>query len=579
MGVGRYVFVVVILVALVVMGILSLAQSNKVEKDLAVIQAAQDDLRKDVQRLAAGAAARPGDVTDTSPARGDWLVRRLGAEPGTLNPITENDATVSLVYRHLSEGLARRDYANPDAFVPVLAKSWEIAEDKMSVTFHLREGVKWHDGKPVTTEDYRFTYDTMMNPGVDCAPTRNYWKDCDRLEIVDDSTIRFHWKKKYFLMFDVASGFGPIPKHIYDFDPSKPEDFNESKHNREAWGTGPYKFSHWTTNKEIVLIRNDDYWGDQPYFDQLRFKVVPRSEVALQLFKQGELDWMGLEPLQWVNETPKPKFKEKFNTALFYTPYYNYVGWNMRREPFKDRRVRLAMTHLIPREKILKHILYGMGVIVTGNFYFKSPAYNKDIKPWPYDPERAQQLLAEAGWKDTDGDGILDKDGRPFKFEFLAISDSDYIDKLSRVLKEEFEFAGIVMTINSLEWAVFLERLREQKFDATSLGWSLGWMGDPYQLWHSSQDVEGGSNHCGFHNEEVDRIIEQAREEFDEEKRRAMYRRFHEILHEEQPYTFMFTTQARLAYDNRIRGLKTYPIRPGYNIRELWVPLALQKYF
>jgi len=582
MGTGRYAILLLLLLGLLVVGILAVAQSDRTERLLRTIRTDQGDLRKAVARLgrgAAGGATRPADAGDTAPVRGDWLVRRLGAEPGSLNPLTDNDATVSTIYRHLGESLTRRDYANPDEFLPELATDWEISADKLSFTFHLRKGVKWHDGRPVTVADYRFAYDTMMNPGVDCAPSRNYWKDCDRLEIVDENTIRFHWKRKYFLAFEVASSFGPLPKHIYDFDPAKPEEFNQSKHNREAWGTGPYKFLHWVTNKEIVLVRNDAYWGEKPHFDRLVFKVVQRSEVALQLFKQGEVDWMGLTSTQWVNETAKPRFRQRFKRRLYYTPYYNYIGWNMRRPPFSDRRVRLAMTHLVPREKILKHILHGMGVVVTGNFYFQGPDYDTTIKPWPCDPKRARELLTEAGWTDTDGDGILDKDGRKFEFEFLAISDSDYIDKLSRVLKEEFEKAGIVMTVNSLEWAVFLERLREHKFDATGLGWSLGWTGDPYQLWHSSQDVVGGSNHCGFRNAEADRIIERAREEFDDAKRRTMYHRFHQILHEEQPYTFMFCTQARLVYDNRIQGLKTYPIRPGYNVRELWVPLSLQKYW
>jgi peptide/nickel transport system substrate-binding protein len=203
------------------------------------------------------------------------------------------------------------------------------------------------------------------------------------------------------------------------------------------------------------------------------------------------------------------------------------------------------------------------------------------LKPYEYDPEKAKKLLDEAGWKDTDNDGILDKNHKKFEFKLLFATGNIDGERMLNVVKESMQKIGVDMNIELMEWAVFIKFIEEGKFDATSLGWSLGWEQDPYQLWHSSQipeKVKGGSNHCNFVNKEADEIIEKAREEFDTQKRNTMYKRLQAIMHEEQPYTFLFTRKSLIAYDKRIHNLKTYPIRPGYNVLEWFVPLQVQKY-
>jgi len=194
---------------------------------------------------------------------------------------------------------------------------------------------------------------------------------------------------------------------------------------------------------------------------------------------------------------------------------------------------------------------------VTGTFYIFSKAYNKDLKPWPYDPARGRELLAEAGWKDTDGDGILDKNGKKFKFTFTIPSNRKFSERLATILKEDLSKNGIEMEINKYEWAVFVEKLHKRDFDAVTLSWSLGYSGDPYQIWHSSQ-TENGSNFCYFKNAEADDIITRARMEFDEDKRNAMYKRFHEILYIEQPYTFLFCTPALSIVSKKFDNVKVH---------------------
>ncbi|NIA22278.1 MAG: peptide-binding protein, partial [Anaerolineaceae bacterium] len=249
---------------------------------------------------------------------------------------------------------------------------------------------------------------------------------------------------------------------------------------------------------------------------------------------------------------------------------------------FKDRRVRLAMTHLVPRRRMAERLLNNMSEVVTGPFWPGTDKvtvplqYDRSIKPWRFDPEKALALLAEAGWRDTDGDGILDKDGLSFVFQLLIVAGSDTGLDIAGVVKEEMGRVGIRMEIMQLEWTVFVEKLDTRKYQAILLGWSGSIEGDPYQIWHSSSIKNRGSNHMGFNNAEADRLIEAARVEFDVKKRNALYHQFHRLLHEEQPYTFLFHTPSRAAVHKRFRGVKVHLL--GLDDLEWWTPPGRRLY-
>jgi len=237
----------------------------------------------------------------------------------------------------------------------------------------------------------------------------------------------------------------------------------------------------------------------------------------------------------------------------------------MRRPLFSDKLVRRAMTMLVDRDTILNTILFGLGKVVTGPAYIYSPYYDSDIKPWPYNPNAAKQLLDQAGWSDHDGDGIRDKNGMPFKFEFLISSGSVFADQLGTILQRELAKAEIKMEVRKLEWATFLKMVDDRNFDAVTLGWSLGVETDPYQLWHSSQ-IEKGSNFVGFSNPEADAIIVKNRRTFDVNERIRLMKRFHAILHDEQPYTFLFCSPSLVAINKRFENVKVHKL--GLDIRE-----------
>lgn len=520
--------------------------------------------------LLPGMLPLPAFAADGPPQDGDWLLNHLSAEPATLNPITATDAYASNINDYIYESLLKRDEKTLE-LVPVLAESWEISDDHLIYLFRLKKNVKWQDGHPFTAKDILFSFERIRDPKVDSAHLRNYYQDIEKLEIIDDYTVRYHYRIPYFRALEFCGGIPIVPAHLF-----KPEDdFNQHPIGRQPVGTGPYKLLHWDTGKEIVLVRNEDYWSDKPNLNRIVFKIITDNTVALQVLKQGGLDLMGLRPIQWVKQTQSKRFEENFQKLKYYLPSYSYIGWNMRRPLFSDRKVRTAMTMLLDRETILQKVLFGLGTVVTGTFYINSPDYDQSIKPYPYDPAAALELLKAAGWEDHDGDHILDKDGAPFAFEFLISAGSKFGEQLATIFQENLKQVGIRMEIRKMEWAVFIQRIEERNFDACTMGWSLSWESDPFQLWHSSQ-AEKGSNFVGFKNEEADRIIEEARREFNPLRRKQLYHRFHKILHEEQPYTFLFTTEALVAVSRRFQNVHVYPM--GLAPREWWTPKDLQKY-
>ena len=506
----------------------------------------------------------------SEPVDGDWLIYHLSAEPATLNPITATDAYEGTVNNgKIYETLVQRNNETLE-LEPLLAESWEISEDKLKYTFKIREGVKWHDGTPFTSQDVVFSYKTIMNPKVDTPQLRSYFQEIRNVKAIDDLTVEFTYARPYFLALEFCGGMPIVPKHIFDEG-----DFNTNPAGRAPIGTGPYKFVRWTTGRDIVVEKNPDYWGEKPNLNKIIFKIITDQTVAFQVLKRKDLDVSALTPIQWERQTGSPAFEESFDKLSYFAPNYSYIGWNSKRPFFADKQVRTAMTHLVNRELILDKILYNLGAIITNPFYINSPQYDKSIKPLDYNPEKAEELLQEAGWVDHDGDGIRDKDGVKFEFEFLIPGGSETGEKIATILKEELDNMGIQMDIRKTEWAVFTTRLAERNFDAVTLAWSMGAESDPYQIWSSSQ-AESGSNFIGFKNEEADKLLEKARTEFDREKRNELYTKFSEIVHEEQPYTFLFCRKSTVAVNKRFENVVVYPL--GIDPVKWHVPLPLQVY-
>ena len=510
---------------------------------------------------------------DAEPAEGGWLIQRLPAEMPHLNPLTSSDAYATEVMEWVFDGLLDRDPETLE-MEPRVAERWEISEDHLTYTFYLRKGVTFSDGEPLTAHDVKFTYDKMMDPKTDSPHLRNYYKDVTSCEVVDDYTVRYTCSKPYYRHIVMLGMLEILPEHVYGQG-----DFNNHPNNRKPIGSGMYTLEEWETGIQLVLERNPGYWGKEllgaPHFDRIVYQFIVDSNAAFVKLSRGDLDVMALRAEDWVRRANTPKFNQQFNKFSYYRPAYSYLGWNRRNPLFADKNVRRAMTMLLDRERILDEVYYGLAKIMTGSFMPGTAIHNENIAPWPFDPDRAKQLLTEAGWTDTDSDGLLDKDGRKFAFEVLTTNQNPSAEKILTLYKEELARVGIQLGIRQMEWASMVERVDARNFDCIIMGWQMPPDPDPYQVWHSSQ-TEAGSNYVGFNNAEADQIIEEARVSFEAEKREKLYRRFHEILHEVQPYTFLFTPKALVAVDKRVHGIQVYPYGP--EPQEWFVPAGMQRY-
>ena len=510
----------------------------------------------------------PGD-------EGDWLVWRLDAEPATLNTIHTSSGTYSryVVSGNIFESLLEYD---PDEFKlrPWLAESYEVSDDGLEIGFVIRDDVHFSDGRAITADDVIFTYETIVNPGVDAASLANYYQDVDKVIKISDREVKFIMKRVYFRSLEFTGGMEIYPKHIYDFN--DPEEFN--KRITEPVGSGPYIFEKWDVGREIVLRRNENYWGRKPKLKKIVYRFITNFTAAVQALRSGNVDYMRPLPDQYAELSEDKEFTKEIECLSYWHPGVGYfwMGWNQDRPYFKDVRVRLAMTHIVDRELICKSLLkVPEARVPTGNFYIFGPQYDTSIEPWPYDPEQAKELLDEAGWVDTDGDGIRDKDGVAFKFHYM-IGNIPLHEQIGKLLKDEASKVGIEVSLDPYEWSVFIQRLQDREFDAVNLAWHGGLAQDPYQIWHSSQIGKRGSNYVGFDNPEADAIIEEARGTLDDDKRNKMYHRFHRILHEEQPYTFIYTRPEQRFLDKRFENVIVHKL--GLDHHEWYVPEEKQRY-
>jgi peptide/nickel transport system substrate-binding protein len=508
---------------------------------------------------------------------GDTLILSLDAEPAHLNSVLDTgDANTRYIDSFIFDTLLTVDRDTLDV-KPRVATSWEISDDHKTYTFHLNEDAVFSDGIPLTARDIKFSWEMIMNPANDTAALRNYMQDIASIDVLDDHTIRFNMGRVYFRhIISLGTELQILPEHIY-----AGRDLNTHPNNRAPIGSGPYIFEKWDTGQQIILTRNENYWGTPQPIEKRIWKIIVDDNAAFQALERGDTDMYPVKPDDWLRKASRPEFEARFTKVTPDSPIpgflsrLNYIGWNMRKEPFKDKRVRQALCMLFDRELIIETVWGGLGTIVTGDIYHKAPEYNQSVKPWPFDPERAARLLDEAGWIDSDKDGIRDKNGVKFSFELSYAANVQEYDRLGTVYQEELKRAGIEMKLNPLEWASFQERVQRRTFDACMLAWLLDVGPDPYQLWHSSQ-AEKGSNYPGLKNAEEDKILEDARQEFDQAKRIKLYHRHHEILHEEQPYLFLFARPGLLAVDKRFRGIIVH--KGGLDPLEWWVPAALQKY-
>lgn len=547
------------------------------------------------------------------PRYGDWMVRHALSDPENFNPYTSSDQGATQVHTYVFESLLEPEYDPPYAQRGFIAVDYPaVSDDKLTYTFRLRETVHFSDGVQLTADDVLFSMKVIQTPTVRAPHLRNYYSSIQDVRKLGEYEISFECRQPYILNDLFLGGFDILPRHFYDpdglLDPVPigslidgsweagehadrvrqfGERFNQD-FNRRMLGSGAYYVADWeddvVTGQRVVLTRNENYWGRDVegippagHVDRVVFKIINNLDAAFIELTNGNLDIHGMKPLEFKEKSWSPGFVDRFMKGIQYAGGYVYIGWNNDHPIFRDRRVRQAMTHLTDRESMVRNLLFGLAETVESPIHKFRPEYNHDLQPYVYDPDRALALLNEAGWSDTDNDGVLDReiDGErtPFRFEFLVNSGNQLRKDIALTLQSALEDLGIDCQVRELDWSIFLERVKNKDFAAVTLGWSGGtglrFPPDSYQIWHSSQIEGNGSNFVSFRNAESDEILEVYRTEFDMDRRIELYRRFQEILHEEQPYTFLWKSRVASAYSRRFQGVNWYPA--GAVNQEWWV--------
>ena len=555
-----------------------------------------------------------GDVGD--PVKGDWAVIHELSDPEGLNPMVTNDASSSALFNRVYEKLLEQDFESTDLY-PVIAEARPtVSEDHLTYTFTLRKNVKFSDGKPLTAKDVVFSYKVVKNPLItDGAALRNYYESVANVETKDDHTVVVTMTKPYFLAEYFLGGLWIMPKHVLDpknltdgYSFAETGDMAKSQSNASlkafaAWyntpevkrdvklniGSGPYMFDEWKTGESISLKRSSSWWNagsdkwNPAYPEKLFYKVINDRSAAVVALKNGEIDFM-----EYV---PAAKFVEELDTvatpfirkATYKTQIYSYLGFNMNHPILSDKAIRKAMAHCIDRDALIKQVMRSLATAVNSPIYDDRPEYDASIKGVPYNLSEAKKILAAAGWKDSNGDGVLDKvlNGKPtpLALSILVNAGNETREAIAVSFSDELRKVGIKLEVRKLEWSVFLENMRSRKFEVSIGAWVNDPIpSDPYQIWHSSQIGNKGSNYVGFNNPRADQLLEMNRVEFDEQKRIAYMREFQQIVAEEQPYVFLWTPLYPAAYNTRLQNVRFSYVRPGYNPTQWWIPKSMWKY-
>jgi peptide/nickel transport system substrate-binding protein len=332
------------------------------------------------------------------------------------------------------------------------------------------------------------------------------------------------------------------------------------------FGSGPYRLADpesWKPGTPIELVRNEYYWGPRGTFERLAFKEIKEDSTQIVQFGNGEIDLIGLEPKDY-NRLINDKNYTQMSQHLVYESIlagYAYIGWNQEKSgkptPFADKRVRQAMTYLLDRQKMVDQIFQEHATVSSGPFVPGNRQADPNIKPYPYDEKKGKELLAEAGFKDINGDGIIEgPDGKPFTFELSLPSGTGIHEEMALFIKDNYARAGIQMIPKPLEWAVLLDRLEHSDFEACTLSWATVPESDLYQIFHSSQIQDQGDNRTHYINKDLDQAIESARKTVDAKKRMEYWHKAHAILAEDQPYTFLFSRKLMALVNNRLHNVK-----------------------
>ncbi len=540
------------------------------------------------------------------------VIVRIDADPERIHPLISFQSYSSLVSGHIFSFLLNIDDQSLE-IIPELAKARpEIAEitsgpyqGGLAYTFEIRENAVWDDGSPVTANDFIFTLKATLHPLVQSVRLRPYLAFIKDIQVDAANPKKFTvlTNEKYFLGEEAIGNVIPVmPAYVYDpegilagipltdfTNPDKIEQLAKSNAALQAFaekfqspevssdptmvkGSGPYSLERWEKGQELVLVKKANWWGEATdYPERLIFKPIPNAATVLSLIKSEEIDVVsGLDPLDFVELQQSDMVKERYDLLSPPSDVYTFIYLNSRSPKLSDKNVRRALAHAVNVEEIINELYEGFGTRTTGPVYQKAPYYNDQLELLAYNPSMARKMLEEAGWTDSNNNGIVDKviDGETV--ELVLNCNFSGNREISRntvlLLKDQVQRAGIDINPVGAEFNVYLSETRRGDFEMT-LGarnaQTVSW--EPRQTWHT-ESIGTGSNFSGFGNAESDALIEKIQSTLDEKERYGQYRALQQMIYEEQPFVFLFAAQNRIAIHKRFDA-RTTVLYPGYSLQ------------
>ncbi|WP_457603016.1 peptide-binding protein [Nitratifractor sp.] len=463
--------------------------------------------------------------------------RAMSSSPTRINPLLATDSASGEIAAWIFNGLLKFD--RNGSIAPDLAESWRF-EDNRTLRFTLRPNVRWQDGEPFTAEDVKFTYDWLMSDKV-VTPYKSDFKYIDRVEVLDNRTVRIHYRQPYFKALSIWMT-GLIPKHLW----AKEKDPMRSPLNKLPVGTGPYRMTKpFGINERIVLVANDRYYEHPPFIRRQIYHYIGDPSTQFMMLKAGKLDIGGLSPIQLERQVDA-SFRRHYRIYEQPSHSYTYLGFNLRDPKFKDPRVRRALSLAVDRQEIIDLLFFSHGRPCYGPFMPGSSVYPKAFTPEKYDPERAKRLLAKAGYDAK----------HPLRFTLVTNTGNETRINAAQIIQQQLLRIGVRMKIRTMEWQAFLNTVVfPRNFEAVLLGWSLSLIPDAYPIWHSDGDKKGGFNFVGYHNPEVDRLIKESERLVDPEAFAARYRKIFKLIVADHPYIFLYIPDSITAVSRRIEGV------------------------
>lgn len=492
------------------------------------------------------------------------LILALPAEINNLNPILTTDAYSSAVSDMVMSGLVR---VNEDLeVIPDLAEKWEYSKDGLVWTFHIRKGVTWHDGAPFTAQDVKFTFDKILDPKTNTVRRSGYVIDGQpvKFEAVDDYTLRCTLPKP-FAPFLLAMGMSILPKHILE-----KEDINKAAFNQHPVGTGPFIFEDWKQGDYIRVKANPSFWRGKPLLSEIIWRIMPDYTSRLVALETGEIYADGINPEDYERIKKLPKV----DVYEFDDMFYGYVGYNLKKPLFADKKIRQALSYAIDKDKLVEALLKGHGSPAYCPMAPLGWSYTAEVPSFRYDPAAAKKIFTAAGWK-AGSDGVLTKDGQKFSFVLFISKGSKIGLDAATLLQRYWKEAGVRADIQIVDFSTLVSVLNKpeemKKFDAVLMGWSLGLDPDSYEIWHSSQFPKG-LNFIGYNNPQADKLLEQGRTTLDQAKRKVIYQELYRRIADDQPYLFVWYAKAITAINKKVKGLsKPGPAGLFVNIEKIWL--------